>query len=328
MIYVHSPDDAVNVPGQPWAGLPADRSVRDLLLYLDCRLSENYWMARTTFCESALRELGTVRFRMDRANLDAADRNLFAAVRDVLVGAGPGAPERTISRDDLTRFYERALPGGISHLPFVIRIGNTNHSWFVPNSDHSEYTSALNLDDNLRLAVLTDRAMRPVGLAPAAAVYGPAGAGGAVWGSLGDGEPAEEEADANDGPIYRWLEDTRRLVGFVQGIRPDPDTRGLQIDDRRVLFKMIVNTLRQKVPRTAAVPPSRAPSSSVASSSFSSHSVASVASTSASNSVASASTSASKSVASTSTSTSPDVDAEAAAILIPPPPIVGRSKHR
>jgi hypothetical protein len=268
--FVHSPDAKVNVPYQPWAGLPADRSVRDLLLYLDCRLSENYWMARTTFCESALRELGTQRFRMERTNLNAADRDLFAGVREALVGGGPGAPERTLSHHDVLRLYRRVLPDGVFHLPFVIRVGDINHSWFVPNFDGSEFTSALSVDDGLRLAVLTDRAMRPVGLVPAAPPPPSVPVPGALyaWGDGGELLDADADADADDGPTYRWLEDTRRLVGFVQGIRRDSESQGLRVEDRRVLFKVILNTLQQKVPAPAvavaspAAAEARAPSSS------------------------------------------------------------------
>lgn len=201
--------------GHAWAGTPPDRCVRELMLFLDCCLSTDYWIRGNRQCDTGL---DPSHFIVPTVVLDADSRDLFARVRAAL-GDRDGA--LMISFKDYTNFLTKVVPKD-ELLPYVTTVDSKHYSWFVPDGESKEYAGAMTVDPILRLSVLADAAMHPESV-----VNTPSGEDGDNW------------------EVFRQLEDIARLISFVQGIRRDSETGGLLVDDRTALYDATVNILRR-----------------------------------------------------------------------------------
>lgn len=109
-------------PNNPWVDVDPAQAMRDLFLYLRCAVSK-------VDCNDSRLMQGLVqmnRFRQVPSVMSLSDSVLFQKVFDAY-----RFPNRTLTDEELNTFYEKALPNGILHLPYILTYQNQACSWFL-----------------------------------------------------------------------------------------------------------------------------------------------------------------------------------------------------
>jgi hypothetical protein len=220
-------------PAQPWSGVPPEQCVRELLVFIACRLASpaspggdcEHPAPRPDGPDGALaarlRSLNPRKFNVVRVGAPSnEEERLLAAVRDALLCRGGAL---TVSRDRLIAFYTLAIPPN-THIPCIVQVGTVCHSWFVPNIEETAFSSCLNYSDSLRLTVLAD------------AMFYPAG---------GDSVHPGPALSTEEAALHARLGEIAEIVRFIQSsVRCDPETRGLRVRDRLEILRITQEALR------------------------------------------------------------------------------------